>query len=93
MHVVRTCIGCRKRACISELFRLTLVNQGGVWSAVPDISRRLPGRGAWLHSSPACLALAERRRAFGRALRHVGTIDIGPVQDRDTVVTGTACHT
>jgi predicted RNA-binding protein YlxR (DUF448 family) len=35
---------------------------------VPDPARRLPGRGASLHLDPDCLALAERRRAFGRAL-------------------------
>jgi hypothetical protein len=39
---------------------------------VPDPARRLPGRGASLHLDPDCLALAERRRAFGRALRAGG---------------------
>lgn len=36
---------------------------------VPDPAGRLPGRGAWIHPSAACLEQAERRRAFGRALR------------------------
>lgn len=35
----------------------------------------MPGRGAWLHPDPHCLELAARRRAFGRALRHAGTLD------------------
>jgi predicted RNA-binding protein YlxR (DUF448 family) len=48
---------------------------------VPDPARRLPGRGASLHPDPACLALAERRRAFGRALRVAGVLDIGPVRE------------
>jgi predicted RNA-binding protein YlxR (DUF448 family) len=39
---------------------------------VPDPTRRRPGRGAHLHFDPACLALAVRRRAFGRALRVEG---------------------
>jgi len=34
------------------------------------IGRLLPGRGAWLCSEgPACVGLAEKRRAFDRALR------------------------
>lgn len=36
---------------------------------VPDPRRRLPGRGAWIHPDAGCLRAAERRRAFGRALR------------------------
>jgi len=45
----------------------------------PDPTRRRPGRGAHVHPDPACLALAERRRAFGRALRVSGVIDTGPL--------------
>ena len=46
-----------------------------VMGVLPDPRRRLPGRGAHLHPDPACLALAERRRAFGRALRVTGVLD------------------
>jgi predicted RNA-binding protein YlxR (DUF448 family) len=42
---------------------------------VPDPARRLGGRGAHLHPDPDCLALAERRRAWPRALRAVGPLD------------------
>jgi hypothetical protein len=45
----------------------------------PDPARIRPGRGAHLHLDPACLALAERRRAFGRALRVPGVVDTGPL--------------
>jgi uncharacterized protein len=34
----------------------------------------MPGRGAHVHPTPACLDLALRRRAFGRALRFTGVI-------------------
>jgi predicted RNA-binding protein YlxR (DUF448 family) len=51
------------------------------FSLVPDPARRRPGRGAHLHPDPACLALAERRRAFGRALRVTGVIDTGPLAE------------
>jgi predicted RNA-binding protein YlxR (DUF448 family) len=40
----------------------------------------MPGRGAHLHPDPECLALAERRRAFGRALRADGPLDATAVQ-------------
>jgi len=64
---VRTCIGCRKQGSRSELVRL--VAQGASSSTVVvDERRRMAGRGAWLHPSEKCLALAIKRRAFGRAL-------------------------
>ncbi|WP_284979964.1 YlxR family protein [Arthrobacter sp. fls2-241-R2A-200] len=68
---VRTCIGCRKQGSRSQLVRL--VAQGSVSSAViVDVRRRMAGRGAWLHPNDKCLALAIKRRAFGRALRGAG---------------------
>ncbi|MCK2242585.1 YlxR family protein [Crossiella sp. S99.2] len=50
-------------------------------SLVLDLRRRLPGRGAWLHPDPECLRLAERRRAFPRALRVPGPLDAVEVRD------------
>ncbi|WP_249044669.1 YlxR family protein [Crossiella equi] len=50
-------------------------------SLVVDLRRRLPGRGAWLHPDPECLRLAERRRAFPRALRVPGPVDVGEVRN------------
>ena len=47
---------------------------------VPDERRVLPGRGAHLHRDPACLELAERRRAFPRALRVPGPLDPAPLR-------------
>ncbi|MER7280873.1 YlxR family protein [Dactylosporangium sp. NPDC000244] len=79
---VRTCIGCRKRASSSELLRFVAIEIGpDQFRAVPDPARRRPGRGAHLHPDPACLALAERRRAFGRALRIAGVLDTGPLAE------------
>ena len=46
----------------------------------PDPRGRMPGRGAHLHPDPECLALAERRRAFGRALRADGPLAATAVQ-------------
>ncbi|WP_374999595.1 YlxR family protein [Aeromicrobium sp. CTD01-1L150] len=47
----------------------------------PDLRRTLPGRGAHLHPDPRCLELARRRKAFGRALRTEGPLDLDQVID------------
>ena len=64
----RTCIGCRKKGPRSELLRLVAEGSGST-AVLVDERRRMAGRGAWLHPSESCLALAIKRRAFGRALR------------------------
>jgi predicted RNA-binding protein YlxR (DUF448 family) len=71
-------VGCRSRAAKSDLLRIVVVEG----RCVPDLDGRLPGRGAHLHPDPDCLALAERRRAFGRALRAEGPLDLTPVRER-----------
>ncbi|MSV42868.1 MAG: DUF448 domain-containing protein [Actinobacteria bacterium] len=68
---VRTCVGCRARGGRSDLVRVVVVEG----ACVPDPLARAAGRGAWLHPDPACLDLAERRRAFPRALRVPGPLD------------------
>jgi predicted RNA-binding protein YlxR (DUF448 family) len=74
---IRTCVGCRLRVPAAELVRFVAVEAGDHFRLQPDPDRRLPGRGAHLHPDPACFALAERRRAFGRALRNTGVLDTG----------------
>lgn len=69
------CVGCRAREERSALVRFVAVESDGELVARPDPRRRLPGRGAWMHPDPDCLAAAERRRAIGRALR-VASIDL-----------------
>ncbi|MFJ4209878.1 YlxR family protein [Paenarthrobacter sp. NPDC089675] len=64
---VRTCIGCRKQGSRYQLVRLVTQGKGSPVVLV-DERRRMAGRGAWLHPSEKCLALAIKRRAFGRAL-------------------------
>ena len=76
---MRTCVGCRTRAAKSDLLRV--VGDAPAHRLVPDPRGRLPGRGAHLHPTPECLALAERRRAFGRALRLEGALDVTPVRE------------
>ena len=77
----RTCVGCRSRVPATELLRFVAVAAGGQLRLQPDPNRRLPGRGEHVHPDPACFALAERRRAFGRALRITGVADTGPLTE------------
>ena len=79
--VIRTCVGCRSRVRATELLRVIAVAHTAGLRLVVDPARRLPGRGAHVHPDPACLALAERRRAFGRALRLAGVVDTAPLAE------------
>jgi predicted RNA-binding protein YlxR (DUF448 family) len=50
---------------VEDLMRVKRTANGGL-----DTAADLPGRGAWLCAgSPRCIDLADRRGAFGRALR------------------------
>jgi predicted RNA-binding protein YlxR (DUF448 family) len=66
------CVGCRDRAATTDLVRVVAI----AGAAVPDIGRRLPGRGASLHPSQQCLDRAERTKALPRALRVSGPLDL-----------------
>jgi uncharacterized protein len=72
-YPVRTCVGCKERAAKSSLLRLVAAGDG----IVPDPQARQPGRGAYLHPCLECFELAQRRRAFSRALRVPGSLDAG----------------
>jgi hypothetical protein len=71
------CVGCRVRAAKSDLLRVV----GVEGRLVPDPRGTSPGRGASLHPDLDCLALAERRRAFTRALRLERPPDLTPLRD------------
>ena len=73
---VRTCVGCRERDVKPALLRVVVAD--GVLTVDP--AGRLPGRGASVHPDPACVDLAERRRAFPRALKVPGPLDLAPVR-------------
>ena len=68
----RTCIGCRRRCSPTDLLRMT-VSEGLV---LPDPDRRAPGRGAHLHPAIECFELAVRRKAFPRAFKVQGPLDV-----------------
>lgn len=47
---------------------------------IPDPTRSLPGRGAWITPTLEAFELAETRRAFGRALRVSANVDTSDVR-------------
>jgi len=74
---VRTCVGCRERDLKPALLRVVVAD--GILTVDP--AGCLPGRGACVHPDAACIELAERRRAFPRALRVPGPLDVAPVRE------------
>lgn len=65
-------MGCRERSVKSELLR-TVAVEG---ECAPDPRGTLPGRGAYVHPVPVCVDQAVRRKAFPRALRVPGPLDV-----------------
>lgn len=53
---------------------------GATPRVVTDERKALPGRGAWVHPTTACLDLAVRRRAVPRALRVTVPLDLTEVR-------------
>jgi len=72
MVPARTCIGCRRRDTRDLLLRV--VERDG--AVVADTRATLPGRGAWVHRDQRCVTAAIRSRAFMRALRSPGDLDV-----------------
>jgi predicted RNA-binding protein YlxR (DUF448 family) len=64
----RMCIVTREVKDEAELIRFVRGPDGTV---VPDLNRKLPGRGVWVSLSRARLAEAVKRRAFNRGLGEV----------------------
>jgi uncharacterized protein len=48
---------------------------------LPDPDRRAPGRGAHLHPATECFDLAVRRKAFPRAFKVPGPLDVTGLQE------------
>ena len=65
----RTCVGCRGTASPDQLVRVTTESTAHGPRAVVDLRRRRGGRGAWVHATSECVALAVRKKAFNRAFR------------------------
>jgi uncharacterized protein len=62
----RMCIVTREVKAVTDLIRFVI---GPDSEVVPDLKRRLPGRGVWVTGTRAAVAEAVKRRAFGRAFK------------------------
>ena len=62
----RTCVVTRAVKPVDELIRFVVAPDGAV---VPDLKRRLPGRGVWVTASRAAVDDAVRRNGFSRGFK------------------------
>jgi len=62
----RLCIATRQVRPVGELIRFVVGPDGAV---VPDLKRRLPGRGVWITGRRYLVEEAVRRRIFGRGFK------------------------
>src|SRR5215468_9784478 len=70
---VRTCVVTREARPVDAMIRFVV---GPDQSVVPDLKRKLPGRGAWVTASRDVLATAVKRGAFARAFR--ADVEVAP---------------
>lgn len=70
----RTCIVSRAVKPAGELIRFVVAPDG---TLVPDLRRKLPGRGAWVSASKALVAEAERRKLFQKQFEGKVTVEPG----------------
>src|SRR5471030_181797 len=74
----RTCALTRDLKPVSELIRFVVGPAGEV---VPDIKRKLPGRGIWITSTRAAIAEAVKRNVFSRGFKR----DVKVARDLDAI--------
>lgn len=72
----RTCVGCRQPALREELVRLAIGVDDGVATVVPDLTRKLGGRGASVHATRECIDAAVHRGGLAKAAR--ARVDVTP---------------
>jgi len=63
---LRTCIVTSETSAPEQMIRFVVGPEGDV---VPDLARRLPGRGLWLRAERAIVEQAVAKKAFSRAAR------------------------
>jgi len=62
----RLCVATRTVKPVSEMIRFVV---GPDQAVVPDVKRKLPGRGVWVTATRAAVATAVTRGAFGRSFK------------------------
>lgn len=78
----RSCLGCREVKPKDDLLRFVLDPERVVF---PDISRKLPGRGAYTCYSSSCLVSAISKRQFSRAFK--GEVTLLPADELISMIT------
>lgn len=68
----RLCLATGEVTPIEEMIRYVVAPDGAI---VPDIARKLPGRGAWVSAKRSALQTAIERKSFRRAFRGKGEAD------------------
>ncbi|OAF08939.1 RNA-binding protein [Bradyrhizobium neotropicale] len=76
---MRMCVVSREVRPIDELIRFVVSPQGDI---VPDLKRKLPGRGMWITASRKAVAEAVRRHQFSKAFKR--DLRIPPTLPLDT---------
>lgn len=65
----RLCLATRRVTPVTQMLRFVVGPDGTI---VPDLTRKLPGRGAWVSATRADFETALKRKAFGRAFKGKG---------------------
>ena len=68
---LRRCAVTRKELAPDDLLRFVLDPSGAV---VPDLARKLPGRGVWVTADKASVAQAVKANAFAKSLKRQATV-------------------
>jgi uncharacterized protein len=76
---VRMCAVTRQVRPIDEMIRFVVSPSGQV---IPDLKRKLPGRGLWVSASHQALAEAVRRHQFGKGFKR--DVHVAPTLASDT---------
>src|ERR1700687_2107214 len=76
---MRMCAVTREVRPIDELIRFVVSPSGQV---IPDLKRKLPGRGLWVSASHQALAEAVRRHQFGKGFKR--DVHVAPTRASDT---------
>ena len=76
---MRMCAVTRQVRPIDDLIRFVVAPSGEV---IPDLKRKLPGRGLWISASHRTVAEAIRRHAFGKGFKR--EVQVAPTLVADT---------
>src|SRR5262249_49524325 len=79
----RLCAATGKVAPVADMIRFVLAPDG---SAVPDLKRRLPGRGVWITATRQALRTAIARKAFARRFKREVQVAVDFVESTERLI-------